>query len=127
MRLSGVIGLLREDLLERNLAMELAVQRHAYQADAAPGVRPERVESTTVGSRLPDPEDQSVVASASEIKRGRGVDRVVDGRTAVDERRDLGQRGLDLGIPQSPQTSHECRRRGDRGQTRSMSPLCFSR
>ncbi len=44
----GVVGVVVEDLLERDLAVELRVERHEDGPQAAPGVRPQDAESLAV-------------------------------------------------------------------------------
>ena len=62
----GVVGLLRQNLLDCDLAMQLAVQRHADHPNTAPGVRPQRVEAAALGRRLPE--------TRGPIRRRLGVD-----------------------------------------------------
>ena len=116
-----VVGLLRQDLLERDLAVELAVERHADHPDTAPGVRPQGAEATAVGTRSPEtrsPETRGPVGRRVGVALGAECrfGRVADRRTVVDQAGGPVQRGLDVGIPQVPQAGHQCRRRGDRGQ-----------
>ena len=50
----GVVGVLLEDLLERHLAVQLAVERHEDGAQAALGMRPEDAEPLAVGGGRAD-------------------------------------------------------------------------
>ena len=50
----GVVGVLLEDLLERHLAVQLAVERHEDGAQAASGMRPEDAEPLSVGGGRAD-------------------------------------------------------------------------
>ena len=49
-----VVGVLVEDLLERHLAVQLAVQRHEHRAQAAPGMRPQDAEPLAVAGGRAD-------------------------------------------------------------------------
>ncbi len=48
-----VVGVVGEDLLERDLAVQLGVERHEHGAQATPGVRPQDTEPLAVaGGRV---------------------------------------------------------------------------
>ena len=49
-----VVGVVVEDLLERDLAVQLAIQRHEHRPQPAPGVRPEDAEPLAVAGRRAD-------------------------------------------------------------------------
>ena len=59
-----VVGVLLEDLLERHLAVQLAVERHEHRAQPAPRMRPENAEPLAIaGGRAHG--DSSAVRSGS--------------------------------------------------------------
>ena len=49
-----VVGVMVEDLLERHLAVQLAIQRHEHGAQAAPGMGPQDAEPLAVGGSRAD-------------------------------------------------------------------------
>ena len=49
-----VVGVVVEDLLERDLAVQLAVERHEHRPQPAPGVRPQDAEPLAVAGRRAD-------------------------------------------------------------------------
>ena len=49
-----VVGVLVEDLLESDLAVQFAIQRHEHRTQSAPGVRPENTEPLAITRRLAD-------------------------------------------------------------------------
>ena len=75
-----IIGVPLEDLLERDLAMQLLVQCHEDSAQATPGVGAEDAESQPVGGRGADGEAGGAVGAA------------------IGTRADIGQSVLDLGV-----------------------------
>ena len=53
-RLTGVIGVMVENLLERHLAVELTIERHEDRPKPAPRVRPQHAEPLAVARRGAD-------------------------------------------------------------------------
>ena len=87
-----VVGVLLEDLLERDLAVQFAVEGHEDGAEPAAGVRAEDAEPLSIGGGRAD----GVIGGAVGIDRA-----VVLGRTAA--RTDAVKRRPDVGIAQSGQ------------------------
>ena len=80
-----VVGVLVEDLLERHLAVQFAVERHEDGAQAASGMRPEDPEPLAVGSGGADKIGAGAVGVAdrsSPSRRGRGSPRCPGRRSA---------------------------------------------
>jgi hypothetical protein len=51
-----LVGVAVEDLLEGDLAVQLAIERHEHFPQTTPGVRAEHAEPLTVGRRCPNRE-----------------------------------------------------------------------
>ncbi len=86
-----VVGVLLEDLLQRHLAVQLAVERHEHLAKPAARVRPEQAEPLAIAGRPADRQSAGAV----------GVVIIVGlGGVAVLGPSDPGERGLDLGLAQ---------------------------
>ena len=102
-----VVGVLLEDLLERHLAVQLAVERHEHLAQPAPRVRPEQAEPLAIAGRPADRQSAGAV----------GVVIIVGlGGVAVLGPCDPGERGLDLGLAQLGQAGAGGSVGGDGGQ-----------
>ena len=102
-----VVGVLLEDLLQRHLAVQLAVQRHEHLAQPAPRVRPEQAEPLAIAGRPADRQSAGAV----------GVVIIVGlGGVAVLGPCDPGERGLDLGLAQLGQAGAGGSVGGDGGQ-----------
>jgi hypothetical protein len=83
----AVVGVIVEDLLEGDLAVQLGIQRHEDGAQSAPGVGAEDAEPLAVaGSRA-----HGISGRAVGVGGGAGVE---VGRT----RADMGQRGIELAV-----------------------------
>ena len=85
-----VVGVLLEDLLEGDLAVQLGVERHEHGPQAAPRMRPQ------------DPEPLAVAGGRADRVSGRPVDVVIIGFAglAVPAAGDAGKRGFDGGLAQ---------------------------
>ncbi len=57
-----VVGVAVEDLLEGDLAVQLAIERHEHLPQTTPGVRAEHAEPLTVGRRCPNRERGGAVS-----------------------------------------------------------------
>ena len=102
-----VVGVLLEDLLQRHLAVQLAVERHEHLAEPAPRVRPEQAEPLAIAGRPADRQTAGAV----------GVVIIVGlGGVAVLGPCDPGERGLDLGLAQLGQAGAGGSVGGDGGQ-----------
>ncbi len=101
----GVVGVVVEDLLQRDLAMQLGVECHEDGAEAAPGVGPEHAEPQAVGGGGADGVAGGAVVGIGPAVMGRGL------RGA-----EVTEDGLDLGVVQSGQALAGGGPGGDGGQ-----------